>query len=172
MTRNMLDSSILCYGAYRKHVNIIICVLIFSVSYLSFLREDIITDSNAVQKLQTAPPPKRDFLQGKNVILNNCWQQIFHHSKKMSYRSFLSFKESQYRDRRVKIREYCDKKSGKFGEKILKNSLIFDKKDGIGYCQIAKVASSTWCNDFVGLGKHVNSSNVSKFHALFLLQQM
>ena len=64
----MLDSAILCYGVYMKQVNIIIGVLIVLVFYLSFLREDIITDSSAVTNLHTAPLPIRDFLQGKSEI--------------------------------------------------------------------------------------------------------
>ena len=68
MTRNMLDRAILWYGAYRKQVNIIISVLIVLVFYLYFLREDIIIDSAAVPSLHTAPPPKRDFLQGEKEI--------------------------------------------------------------------------------------------------------
>ena len=35
--------------------------------YFVILREDIITGSNVVQNLQTAPPPKRDFLQGESA---------------------------------------------------------------------------------------------------------
>ena len=150
----MLDSAILWYGAYRKQVNIIIGVLIVIVFYLSFLREDIITDSSAVPNLHTAPPPKRDFLQGKSEIFQQLLTKNVSSFTENELSLFLSFKESQYRNRRVKIKEYCDKKGNKFGKKILKNSLIFDKNDEIGYCQIAKVASSTWCNHFIGLGKH------------------
>lgn len=36
---------------------------------------------------------------------------------------------------------------------IRQNTLIYDKKDGISYCQIAKVASSSWCNHFIKLAK-------------------
>ena len=65
---------------------------------------------------------------------------------------FLSFKESQYSLRRERIEEYCSKKDQKFGKKIVKNSLIYDDVDGVSYCQIAKVASSSWCNHFIKLG--------------------
>ena len=64
---------------------------------------------------------------------------------------FLSFKESQYAARRNKIEQFCD--GGKLGMTIRQNTLIYDKKDGISYCQIAKVASSSWCNHFIKLGK-------------------
>ena len=66
---------------------------------------------------------------------------------------FLSFKESQYSLRRERIEEYCSKKDQKFGKKIVKSSLIYDDVDGVSYCQIAKVASSSWCNHFIKLGK-------------------
>ena len=66
---------------------------------------------------------------------------------------FLSFKESQYSLRRERIEEYCSKKDQKFGRKIVKSSLIYDDVDGVSYCQIAKVASSSWCNHFIKLGK-------------------
>lgn len=152
----MLDSAILCYGSYRKQVHIIIGVLIVLVFYLSFLREDIITESAAVPNLHTAPPPKRDFLLGKREIFEELLTKNVSTFTKNELSFFLSYKESQYRDRRVKITEYCGRKGDKFGKKILKNSLIFDKKDGIGYCQIAKVASSTWCNHFIGLANVTN----------------
>ena len=66
---------------------------------------------------------------------------------------FLSFKESQYSLRRERIEEYCSKRDQKFGKKIVKSSLIYDDVDGVSYCQIAKVASSSWCNHFIKLGK-------------------
>ena len=65
---------------------------------------------------------------------------------------FLSFKESQYALRRERIEEYCSERDQKFGKKIVKNSLIYDDVDGVSYCQIAKVASSSWCNHFIKLG--------------------
>ena len=65
---------------------------------------------------------------------------------------FLSFKESQYVLRKKRIAEYCSKKDKNFGKKILPNSLIYDQDDGVSYCQIAKVASSSWCNHFIKLG--------------------
>ena len=66
---------------------------------------------------------------------------------------FLSFKESQYVLRKKRIAEYCSTKDKNFGKKILPNSLIYDQDDGVSYCQIAKVASSSWCNHFIKLGK-------------------
>ena len=120
----MLDSAILCYGAYRKQVNIIIGILIVLVFYLSFLREDIITDSSAVPNLHTAPPPKRDFLQGKSEIFEQLLTRNVSTFTENELSFFLSFKESQYRNRRVKIKEYCDKKGNKFGKKKNINNLI------------------------------------------------
>ena len=66
---------------------------------------------------------------------------------------FFTFKESQYSLRRERIEEYCSTRDKKFGRKIVKNSLIYDDVDGVSYCQIAKVASSSWCNHFIKLGK-------------------
>ena len=53
----------------------------------------------------------------------------------------------------VKIKEFCSIKEKNFGKRILTYSLIFDRKDGVSYCQIAKVASSTWCDHFIKLGR-------------------
>ena len=55
--------------------------------------------------------------------------------------------------RKKRIAEYCSTKDKNFGKKILPNSLIYDQDDGVSYCQIAKVASSSWCNHFIKLGK-------------------
>ena len=57
--------------------------------------------------------------------------------------------------RRERVEAYCQTKTKdrNFGKKIIKNSLIYDEKDGVSYCQIAKVASSSWCNHFIKLGK-------------------
>jgi len=64
---------------------------------------------------------------------------------------FLTYKESQYAIRRKRIEDFCSIQDENFGRKIIKNSLIFDKDDKISYCQIAKVASSSWCNHFIKL---------------------
>ena len=96
---------------------------------------------------------------------------------------FLTYKESQYAIRRKRIEDFCSIQDENFGRKIIKNSLIFDKgslktfgslfiiycivsffipitvtlkateDDKISYCQIAKVASSSWCNHFIKLGE-------------------
>ena len=68
---------------------------------------------------------------------------------------FLTYKESQYDARRERVETYCHTKTKdrEFGKKIIKNSLIYDERDGVSYCQIAKVASSSWCNHFIKLGK-------------------
>ena len=67
--------------------------------------------------------------------------------------TFYTLKEKQYKGLQIKIKKYCDMKGPEFGRKIQKNSLIFDQKDGVGYCQIAKVGSSTWSSNFIQLGK-------------------
>ena len=72
------------------------------------------------------------------------------------YSFFMSYKESQYVERRIRIQQFCESKGMKFGKGIKKDSLIFDNKDGVAYCQIAKVASSTWCNHFIKLGNNYN----------------
>ena len=69
---------------------------------------------------------------------------------------FMSFKENQYEERRITLKQFCDSKGVKFGKVIKKDSLIFDQIDEVAYCQIAKVASSTWCNHFIKLGKNKN----------------
>ena len=89
----MLDSAILCYGSYRKQVHIIIGVLIVLVFYLSFLREDIITESVAVPNLHTAPPPKRDFLQGEKEIFEQLLTKNDSSFKENGYCSFYHLKK-------------------------------------------------------------------------------
>ena len=75
---------------------------------------------------------------------------------------FLTFKETQYEARKTRIEKYCQEGDTSYVEKMKKirpNSLIYDKPDGISYCQIAKVASSSWCNHFIKLGKFDLSRN-------------
>ena len=68
--------------------------------------------------------------------------------------SFYSFKEDQYKRRRQRIKNFCDKQKNKFGQYLRANSLLFNGVDNVGYCQIAKVASTTWCGHFIHLGKY------------------
>ena len=85
---------------------------------------------------------------------------------------FLSSKEQQYRGRREHIKNYCALKERDFGRMIPGNNLIYDKSDGVSYCQIAKVGSSTWCSHFLRLGEasisetrdtlHINVCQISK----------
>ena len=152
-TSNMLDTALLCYGNYRKQINISISVLMVWVFYLSFSSEDSIRDPSAVKSLHTDPPPIRDFYLSERDMFESLLTKNVSSLTTTEFSFFLSYKENQYRDRRVKVKQYCDAKGPKFGKKIIKNSLIFDEKDGIGYCQIAKVASYTWCNHFISLGK-------------------
>ena len=64
----------------------------------------------------------------------------------------LSFKERQYAVRRERIRDYCSVQDDPlFGMKI--DTLIYNPVDRVSYCPIAKVASSTWCNHFIKLGR-------------------
>ena len=63
----------------------------------------------------------------------------------------LSFKERQYAVRRERIRNYCSVQDESFGRRI--DTLIYNPVDRVSYCPIAKVASSTWCNHFVKLGR-------------------
>ena len=72
---------------------------------------------------------------------------------------FLSFKESQYSDRGARVEQFCGTKPHNFGRDIVKNSLIYDPADKVSYCQIAKVASSSWCNHFIKLGKTCSFSS-------------
>ena len=68
----------------------------------------------------------------------------------------LSFKERQYAVRRERIRDYCSVQDDPlFGMKI--DTLIYNPVDKVSYCPIAKVASSTWCNHFIKLGRTIET---------------
>ena len=146
----MLDTALLWYGSYSKQVNICVGILLFYTLYLSFWSRNNIANK---QEPHIQPLHKTD------SILNESEQFQMILSKNVStlnqgeFSFFLSYKEKQYRERQRKIKEYCAIKGPKFGKKVLKNSLIYDNKDKVGYCQIAKVASSTWCNHFIHLGR-------------------
>jgi len=146
----MFDTALVWYGTHRKQVNISVGILMVWVFYLSFWSRDTYLDSDN-PNIHTAPPPKRDNLWSENNLFQNILSKNISTLTAGEFSYFLSFKEQQYRKRQRKIEEYCQTKEPKFGKKILKNSLIYDNKDGIGYCQIAKVASSTWCNHFIRL---------------------
>ena len=145
----MFDTALVWYGTHRKQVNISVGILMVWVFYLSFWSRETFLD---LDTLHTAPPPKRDNLMSDSDLFQNILSKNISTLTAGEFSYFLSFKEQQYRKRQRKIEEYCQTKEPKFGKKILKNSLIYDNKDGIGYCQIAKVASSTWCNHFIRLG--------------------
>ena len=63
--------------------------------------------------------------------------------------------EGQYSARRRHISEYCSVKGANFSvTSVQRNySLLYNPGDGVSYCQIAKVASSTWCSHFIKLGR-------------------
>ena len=66
---------------------------------------------------------------------------------------FYSLKEKEYQERQKRITEFCGTKGKDFGKKILmKQNLLYDDKDKVAYCKIAKVATNTWCNHFIKLG--------------------
>ena len=68
----------------------------------------------------------------------------------------LSFKERQYAVRRERIKDYCSVQDDPlFGMKI--DTLIYNPVDRVSYCPIAKVASSTWCNHFIKLGRTIDT---------------
>ena len=146
----MLDTALLWYGSHRKQVNISVGILMVWVLYLSLWgNHDIIYD----QPPHTQPPPKSDHILKESEQFQDILTKNISTLSKGEFSFFLYYKEKQYMERQMKIKEYCDAKGPKFGKKILKNSLIFDNKDKVGYCQIAKVASSTWCNHFIHLGE-------------------
>ena len=146
----MLDTVLLWYGSHSKQVNISVGILLLYTLFLSFWNRNNIANNL---------PPNIQPLHERENILNGSEQFQIILSKNVSTLSqgefsfFLSYKEKQYRERQRKIQEYCDTKGPKFGKKVLKNSLIYNNKDKVGYCQIAKVASSTWCNHFIHLGR-------------------
>ena len=75
--------------------------------------------------------------------------------KDFDLETFYSLKEKEYQERQKRITEFCNTKGKDFGKRILeqtKQNLLFDDKDKVAYCKIAKVATSTWCNHFIKLG--------------------
>ena len=166
----MLDSALLCYGTYRRQFNVLIGVFIILCFYISFWREDVIVDTIEVNSMHrhTLPVPRRNILETQSDIFENLLKKNISTFSDNEFTFFLSFKENQYKERRERIEHFCDRKGKKFGKSIRKNKLIFDDKDGIAYCQIAKVASSTWCNHFIGLGRFILSFLIYFF--LFLVR--
>ena len=150
---DMLDSALLWYGAHRRPVNVVLCVAIISLLYVSVLKEDAILHSSERQKQQTAPVPRRNILEAPSEIFENLLRKNVSSFSNDEFKFFLSFKENQYNQRRSRINQFCATQDKGFGLLVRDTSLVFDGADGIAYCQIAKVASSTWCNHFIGLGK-------------------
>eukprot|EP00095_Tigriopus_kingsejongensis_P011975 maker-scaffold906_size82779-snap-gene-0.13 protein:Tk11975 transcript:maker-scaffold906_size82779-snap-gene-0.13-mRNA-1 annotation:"1 transposase" len=79
---------------------------------------------------------------------------------------FFQIKEHQYERRRDHLNKYCHTirhmydpgmKSPMMSMKD--QCILYDKKDGISHCSIAKVASTTWCRHFINLAG-VNPKNV------------
>ena len=90
------------------------------------------------------------------IIFQELMHKDFSQFSEEETQFFLTFKETQYEARKTRIENYCREGDASKIEKlkiIQKNSLIYDAGDGISYCQIAKVASSSWCNHFIKLGK-------------------
>ena len=139
----MLDTALLCYGTHRKSVSILITVFIILTFSFSFWGD----------KLKVNTQPRRNILVAQSDIFQNLLKKNVSSFSDDEFLFFLSFKENQYKERRVKIKEFCSIKEKNFGKTIMKYSLIFDRKDGVSYCQIAKVASSTWCDHFIKLGR-------------------
>ena len=66
------------------------------------------------------------------------------------WKLFSGYKEAQYGERRSRVEEQCLEHN--LTSRTLPNSLVVDSRDGVAYCQIAKVASSTFCQHFINLG--------------------
>ena len=149
----MLEASLACYGAHRKAFNLLSSALLLFILYLLFCQEDLIVDIPQSNTKNSPPLPRKNIITSRTEVFKNLLEKNVSEFTTSELSYFLSYKEEQYEDRRRTIKAFCDLKGENFGRKVLKNSLIFDPKDGLGYCQIAKVASSTWCNHFITLGK-------------------
>jgi len=90
---DMLDSALLWYGAHRRPVNVVLCVAIISLLYVSVLKEDAILHSSERQKQQTAPVPRRNILEAPSEIFVNLLRKMFLLFLMMNSSSFYHLKK-------------------------------------------------------------------------------
>merc|ERR1711973_592944 len=67
------------------------------------------------------------------------------------------------------IDDWCSHAKPGIGEKIINNTLVFDRIDNVSYCMIPKAASSTWSTHFINLGNPADNIRYKYRNALQLL---
>ena len=126
--------------------------LLAIVLYLTIVKQDqllLLHPAPSLSYYGSLPPQDisdREIFQ--NLLLGGNMSKL----TEKEFNFFIEYKENQYKERRENVQEVCRDNPSDFSKQILKNSLVVDKRDGVAYCQIAKVASSTFCNHFIQLG--------------------
>ena len=168
----MLDKWLLWYGKHRYVYNSLVVILFLFSVYICFFSpeaalqiepeeikklfiDESIEGGKESESVEFEGHETDEILDGTKVFEILMQKNVSLYSEE-EIQFILSFKESQYAVRRKRIEDYCLAQDDSFGRKVLKNSLIYDPGDGVSYCQIAKVASSSWCNHFIKLGKPMN----------------
>lgn len=151
--REMLKKLLVCWGKHMYCYNLLVTLLFIFTLYTCFLR-NLAVDWPELQRSKIKVPKVGDAnkLSHKHLFQKLLRKNASEFSEEETA-FFLTYKESQYDARRERVETYCHTKTKdrEFGKKIIKNSLIYDERDGVSYCQIAKVASSSWCNHFIKL---------------------
>ena len=77
-----------------------------------------------------------------------------------SFETFMKSREIIYDERRQRIQKYCSEQDEKFSRRVF--TLLFDPKNGVSMCPVAKISSSTWIKHFAAIGgfKHSSSANM------------
>ena len=128
-----------------KHLNIyflIIFYLLVWIAFISILENEITSKYFGDRVEDTSNFVRENFPNNLSNMTNS------------ELARFYEFKETQYRKRRKRLKRFCDNQKHNFGQYMRAKSLLYSPLYNVGYCQIAKVASTTWCGHFVTLGKH------------------
>ena len=168
-----MEKILLCIGKFRYFYFFLVFTLLILTTYICFFKSEYLVELKQIKSktfdmagnvsdlilflyqfyLFSVPLTGDVGNRSHRIMYTNLLEKNSSSFSETENGFFLSFKESQYSLRRERIEEYCSKRDQKFGKKIVKSSLIYDDVDGVSYCQIAKVASSSWCNHFIKLGK-------------------
>ena len=111
---------------------------ILIVLYVYFHDE---VDEIVKSQLLTPSDHNQDYLKYKNF---SDWTSI-------EKEQFFLSRESLYSNRRARIQQYCQAQDSTFSRTV--RTLVHDDIDGISYCPIAKIASSSFCGHFLKLGR-------------------
>ena len=165
----MCEKVLLCWGKHMYCYNVLVILLFLFTFYSCFLKSigqdrqhseiegsfywNIVSLTFLFIKVYLVPKTGDPSNDKHKKLFEALMQKNFSQYSENEIGFFTSFKESQYSARRNRVEHHCQVRDQNFGRKIIKNSLVYDPKDKVSYCHIAKVASSTWSNHFIKLGK-------------------